>query len=213
MENVGSAENSVDYEPHNSVEKETDFFESENLIQDFQAVENHRSNQVYNNQVNNNQVSNDQSIYRPARDKKTTVENFNDRQIDGYIQEKQSYTEIVKSNIDFDEFCCWLESDEEADEMVGMIVRAICSRKKSEKICGQEFPREVIRSAMLKVNITCLQNAVEQMQQADNIRNYEKYFISVLFNEANGRNFKENSEYRWAEYRSRKDMQMFRVEH
>ena len=66
---------------------------------------------------------------------------------------------------------------------------------------------------MLKVDITCLQNAVEQMQQIDNVRNYEKYFISVLFNEVNGRHFKENAEYRWAEYRSRKDLGIFRSGH
>lgn len=34
---------------------------------------------------------------------------------------------------------------EELDEIVQMIVRAICSRKKTERICGQDFPREVIK--------------------------------------------------------------------
>lgn len=213
VENIESVENNVEYEPHNVVKEETDFFESENLIQDFQGIENRRSNQIYNNQINNNQVSNNQSIYQSSRDRKATVHKNSDRQIDGYIQERQKYTEIVKANIEFDEFCCWLESNEEAEEIVGMIVRSICSRKKSEIICGQELPREVIRSAMLKVDITCLQNAVEQMQQIDNVQNYEKYFISVLFNESNNRNFKENSEYRWVEYRSRKDLGTFRGGH
>lgn len=206
VESVERVENDVATE-------EVDFLKSGNLIQDFQGIENRRSNQIYNNQINNNQVSNNQSIYQSSRDRKATVEKNSDRQIDGYIQERQKYTEIVKANIEFDEFCCWLESNEEAEEIVGMIVRSICSRKKSETICGQELPREIIRSAMLKVDITCLQNAVEQMQQIDNVQNYEKYFISVLFNEANNRNFKENAEYRWAEYRSRKDLGMFRGGH
>lgn len=189
--------------------KEMENLESGNLIQDFQVIENRRSNQIYNNQINNNQISNDQiSINLSSHDSKVTVGKLSDRRIDSYTNERQMYTEMVKSNIDFDEFCCWLESKEESEEIVGMIVRAIYSRKESEKICGQEFPREIIKSAMLKVDITCLQNAVEQMKQTDNIRNYEKYLISVLFNEANGRHFKENTECRWAEYAAQRDLEM-----
>ncbi|MCR5599414.1 MAG: hypothetical protein K6G33_01530 [Ruminococcus sp.] len=41
----------------------------------------------------------------------------------------------------------------------------------------------------------CLENASEQIKHTDNVRNYEKYLISTLFNEANGRRFKENAEY------------------
>lgn len=194
--------------------KEVEKLKSENLIQDFQVIENRRSNQIYNNQINNNQISNDQiSINLSSHDSKVTVGKFSDRRIDSYTNERQMYTEMVKANIEFDEFCCWLESKEEAEEIVGMIVRAICSRKKSEKICGQELPREVIKSAMLKVDITCLQNAVEQMKQTDNIRNYEKYLISVLFNEANGRHFKENAECRWAEYAVQRDSGTFQGGH
>lgn len=184
--------------------KEVENLESGNLIQDFQVIKNRRSNQIYNNQIFNDQIS----INLSSHDSKVTVGKFSDRRIDSYTNERQKYMEIVKANIEFDEFCCWLESTEESEEIVGMIVRAICSRKKSEKICGQEFPREIIKSAMLKVDITCLQNAVEHMKQADNIRNYEKYLISVLFNEANGRHFKENAECRWAEYAVQRDLEV-----
>ena len=81
-----------------------------------------------------------------------------------------------------------------------MIVRRICSRKKTERICGQEFPREVIKSALLKVDRICLENAIEQIKQTDNVRNYERYLISTLFNEANGRSFKENAETRSVDF-------------
>ena len=60
-----------------------------------------------------------------------------------------------------------------------MIVRAICSGKKTECICGQDYPREVIKSAMLKVDRVSLENAIEQIKQTDNVRNYERYLIST----------------------------------
>ena len=50
-----------------------------------------------------------------------------------------------------------------------------------------------------------VKNAIEQMKRADNVRNYESYLISTLFNEANGKRFKENAEGRWAEYAVKRD--------
>lgn len=112
---------------------------------------------------------------------------------------------MVKTNIEFPYFAEWLGDEEEAEEIVQMIVRRICSRKKTERICGQDFPREVVKSAMLKVDINVLENAIEQMKRTDNVRNYESYLISTLFNEANGKRFKENAEGRWAEYAVKRD--------
>ena len=81
----------------------------------------------------------------------------------------------MKNNIDFSYFAEWLGDEEEAEEIVQMIVRRICSRKKTERICGQDFPREVVKSAMLKVDINVLENAIEQMKRTDNVRNYESF--------------------------------------
>ena len=101
------------------------------------------------------------------------------------------------------------EAGKIAEEIVQMIVRRICSRKKTERICGQDFPREVVKSTMLKVDINVLENAIEQMKRADNVRNYESYLISTLFNEANGKRFKENAEGRWAEYAVKRDFGVY----
>ena len=125
---------------------------------------------------------------------------------DGYLREQQIYSDVVRVNIDFPFFADWLGDDEEAEEIVQMIVRQICSNKATERICGQDLPREVVKSAMLKVDIYILENAIMQMKCTDNIRNFESYLISTLFNEANGRHFKENAEQRWAEYAVKRDM-------
>ena len=115
----------------------------------------------------------------------------------------------MKTNIDFPYFAEWLGDEEEAEEIIQMIVRRICSRKKTERICGQDFPREVVKSTMLKIDINVLENAIEQMKRTDNVRNYESYLISTLFNEANGKRFKENAEGRWAEYAVKRDFGVY----
>ncbi len=153
------------------------------------------------NQIKKNQKLNDQiSINQSTTGKENKLEKNRD-----YLEEKQIYTNIVRSNIDFPYFAEWLGDEQEAEEIVQMIVRQICSDKATQRICGQDFPRETVKSVMLKVDIAVLEKAVEQMRRTDNIRNYESYFISTLYNEANGKYFKENSEARWAEYAVRRD--------
>ena len=175
---------------------------------EIQAVENqgqiNTKKKIKKNQILSDQVSINQS---PSNSEKAVenVESQTDGLIDGYISEKEVYTDVVKTNIEFPYFAEWLGDEEEAEEIVQMIVRRICSRKKTERICGQDFPREVVKSAMLKVDINVLENAIEQMKRTDNVRNYESYLISTLFNEANGKRFKENAEGRWAEYAVKRD--------
>ena len=175
---------------------------------EIQAVENqgqiNTKKKIKKNQILSDQVSINQS---PSGSEKAVenVESRTDGLIDGYISEKEVYTDVVKTNIEFTYFAEWLGDEEEAEEIVQMIVRRICSRKKTERICGQDFPREVVKSAMLKVDINVLENAIEQMKRTDNVRNYESYLISTLFNEANGKRFKENAEGRWAEYAVKRD--------
>ena len=88
----------------------------------------------------------------------------------------------------------------ELDDIVGMIVRAICSDSPDDVICGQKLPREIIRSAMLRIDRECLENTIERMKTTDNIRNYEKYVISTLFNEVNSKAIRDNNEERNAAY-------------
>ena len=103
--------------------------------------------------INNDKESNDQIL----SDQESIHQSING-QMDGYSEEQKIYTDIVKANIGYDEYVEWIEffgngymTVEELDDIVGMIVRAIVSRKPMERICGQDFPREVIKSAMLKV--------------------------------------------------------------
>lgn len=132
-----------------------------------QAIENqgqlNTKEKIKKNQILSDQVSINQS---PSGSEKPVenVERQTDGMTDGYISEMKIYTEVVKENIDFDYFAEWLGDEEEAEEIVQMMVRQICSRKKTERICKEDFPREVVKSSMLKVDIVVLQNAIEQIK-------------------------------------------------
>lgn len=179
---------------------------------EIQAVENQGQSKT-NNKINNNKIlRNKQSIDQSACKENKQVkadDPSEDRLIDRRSYEFKAYSDLVKSNIDFIDFADWLENEEEAEEIVQMIVRQICSAAPYERICNQQFPREVVKSAMLKVDNNVLTNAISQISHANSIQNYEKYLISTLFNEANGKTFKENAESRWADYAVKRDLGIY----
>ena len=114
----------------------------ENLPLENQAVENQGQSKT-NNKILRNKQSINQSSHDGRKQVRSAVPS-EDRPIDRYSNEFEAYSDLVKSNIDFIDFADWLENEEEAEEIVQMIVRQICSAAPYERICNQQFPREVI---------------------------------------------------------------------
>ena len=81
-----------------------------------------------------------------------------------------------------------------------LLVRQVLSTKPYEVINGQKFPRASVESAMMKANICHLQNVVAQMKEVLNIRNYEAYLISSIYNEVVNYHVKKNAESRAISY-------------
>ena len=118
--------------------------------------------------------------------------------------EVRAYTEIVRDAIDYLKLGAWLCEDggdgfAEADEIVGFIVDEICSPLPYIKIKGCQYPRSMVKSVLLRANISAVENALEQMAEVDNIKDHRRYFISTLFCEVQEHRFKDNCGSRWAE--------------
>ncbi|MBP3761931.1 MAG: hypothetical protein J6I55_10770 [Ruminococcus sp.] len=162
-----------------------------------------------NEKINKNKKLSYQDSINPSAPQKSFQQKTNvERQMERYSRETEIYSNIVKQNIDFFELGEWLDQycddDEdgwaEAEEIVSAIVRQIVSNKPYEVIHGQQFPRECVKSAMLKLNIYHVENVIQQMNEVMNIRNYEAYLISSLYNEVISYNFKKNAESRAIHY-------------
>jgi len=131
-----------------------------------------------------------------------------ERMMDEYTKKFEIYKGIIKQNIDFFEFASWLDSTcddgedgwAEAEQIVEAMVRQVLSTKPYEMIHGQKMPRASVQSVMLKANIYHMENVVEQMKEVLNIRNYEAYLISSVYNEVVNFHVKKNSESRAISY-------------
>lgn len=174
-----------------------------------------------NEKINKNKKFSDKESIRPSTQRRKSQTNFqqsfnvgnvekseDERMIDDYTQKFEIYREVIKRNIDFYEFAGWLDSycDDnedgwaEAEQIVDAMVRQVLSEKPYEIIHGQKFPRASVQSVMLKANIYHMENVIEQMKTVLNIRNYDAYLISSIYNEVVNYHVKKNAESRAISY-------------
>ena len=98
--------------------------------------------------------------------------------------EMDAYREMIRENIDYDGFVRERPYDAgQLDEMVEIMVEAVCSRKETSRVAGDDFPQAVVKSRMLKLDrehivfvFDCLKENTTQ------VRNMKQYLLTVLYN-------------------------------
>ena len=98
--------------------------------------------------------------------------------------EMDAYREMIRENIDYDGFVRERPYDAgQLDEMVEIMVEAVCSRKETIRVAGNDFPQAVVKSRMLKLDrehivfvFDCLKENTTQ------VRNMKQYLLTVLHN-------------------------------
>jgi hypothetical protein len=98
--------------------------------------------------------------------------------------EMDAYRQQLRANIGYDAFTRERPWDAgQLDEMVELMVETVCSRRKTLRVAGNDFPQEVVKSRLLKLNgehirfvFDCLQKNTTQ------VRNVKQYLLAVLYN-------------------------------
>lgn len=99
-------------------------------------------------------------------------------------QKMDAYRELIRENIDYDGFVKDRPYDAaQLDEMVELMLEAVCSQKKNIRVAGNDFPQAVVKSRLLKLEgehirfvFDCLRKNTTQ------VRNMKQYLLTVLYN-------------------------------
>lgn len=92
------------------------------------------------------------------------------------------YQKFVKEHIEY-EIVIQNYNKEEIDEIVDIIVETVCSIRESIKIGGVEYPFELVKSRLLKINYLHIQYVLECLSKTTNkIYNIKGYLLAALFN-------------------------------
>ena len=97
------------------------------------------------------------------------------------------YEEIIKDNIEYDHFVRYGQVDKDRlDEIVSIILETVCSKRKTIRIAGDDYPAELVKAKFMKLNSSHIEFVFECMKEnTTKIRNIKQYLKAVLFNAPN----------------------------
>ena len=90
--------------------------------------------------------------------------------------------EIVKENIDYDILVTDYR-DGSLDELVDIITETICALSPTVRIGGNDFPREVVQSRLLKLNSETIRYVLDCLSKnTTKVKNIKAYLLTSLYN-------------------------------
>ena len=158
--------------------------ESETLLRQKVGASSTVSAELYSNKtkVSNLNIIN-QSITRTREKNNAPAADAID-EIDQLREERACYAQIVRDNTDYDILVeQFPEQAAEINELMSVMVDVICSRKKTIRVNGEEFPKEIVKSQLLKLNSSHIEYVLTALKKnTSNVRNIRSYMITALYN-------------------------------
>ena len=104
-------------------------------------------------------------------------------EIDG-IDEYQAYSEIIRENIDMDSLVQrYPYEQKDVQEIYDLIVETVVGKGGSMTISGQRYPRELVKSRFLKLNMSHVEYVMECLRKnTTKVYNIKAYLPAALFN-------------------------------
>ena len=89
------------------------------------------------------------------------------------------YEEIIKDNIEYDHFVRYGQVDKDRlDEIVSIILETVCSKRKTIRIAGDDYPAELVKAKFMKLNSSHIEFVFDCMKEnTTKIRNIKAAFI------------------------------------
>ena len=94
------------------------------------------------------------------------------------------YREIIKENIGYEYLLSDLPYDHDRlEEILELLVETVCSTKKYIRVAGSDYPAEVVRSRLLKLDMEHIKFVFDCLKEnTTKIRNIKQYLLTTLYN-------------------------------
>ncbi|MBO5160737.1 MAG: hypothetical protein J6B69_00840 [Lachnospiraceae bacterium] len=107
---------------------------------------------------------------------------YSQEDADRMCRERQQYLELIHKNIEYP-FLLHEYRKEELDELVELMVDTICSQRSVIRIAGDDRPKEVVKSRLLKLDYGHIRYVLDSLNKnCSKIRNVKQYLLAVLYN-------------------------------
>ena len=101
------------------------------------------------------------------------------------MEDVNAYIEIIKENIEYDYYMKYGDWQDKAlyDELFEVICEVVCVKHKTVRIGGDDYPYELVKSKVLKLNSSHLNYVIGCMKNTTTkITNIKAYMVTTLYN-------------------------------
>lgn len=114
----------------------------------------------------------------------SVLANLEAKRKEAICRDMDVYREIIKENIDYDILLSDMPNDRDRlEEILELMVETVCSTKKYIRVAGADYPADVVRSRLMKLNSEHIKFVFDCLKEnTTKIRNIKQYLLTTLYN-------------------------------
>ena len=121
-----------------------------------------------------------------TQERNNSLSNYQSINLDGTdgMDKRVQYEELIRDNLELDILSQDRRFDlDRVNEMVEIMLDAVCSTNPTIRINGEDMPQQVVKSRFLKLNSSHIEYVLHAMDECpSDIRNIRAYMLTTLYN-------------------------------
>ena len=99
-------------------------------------------------------------------------------------EQMEEYRVLIRNNIQYPLLAAQNPEDTDLlDEIVELMTETVCARRKTTRVCGSDFPAEVVKSRLLKLDAEHIRFVLKCLREnTSKIKNIKQYLLATLYN-------------------------------
>ena len=100
------------------------------------------------------------------------------------VERMEEYRALIRANIQYPLLAVQNPEDTDLlDEIVELMTETVCARRKTTRVCGSDFPAEVVKSRLLKLDAEHIHFVLKCLREnTSKIKNIKQYLLATLYN-------------------------------
>ena len=96
----------------------------------------------------------------------------------------EEYRALIRDNIQYSLLAAQNPEDADLlDEIVELMTETVCARRRTTRVCGSDFPAEVVKSRLLKLDAEHIRFVLKCLREnTSKIKNIKQYLLATLYN-------------------------------
>ena len=136
--------------------------------------------QISKDRTRKDQSNTDSILFRESADKPPEAK----RTEASSAERMAEYRDLIRDNIQYPLLVAQNPDDADViDEIVELMTETVCARRKTTRVCGADFPAEVVKSQLLKLDAEHIRFVLKCLHENTvKVKNIKQYLLATLYN-------------------------------